>query len=119
MAAATPVTSGTAVAGNIERSGDQDWFTFAASAGTATVNMALVPSCSASSSCSGTSSSSSRTNLDTKVALFNASGTQLASWDPQVALLSGSNSFTLPAGGQYYLSVTGTGETGIFTLYGR
>jgi PKD repeat protein len=80
--------------GVIERPGDVDAFAFYAAAGTATVT--LRPAARSA-------------NLDAVVELRDAAGQLLASANPLEAL-DASLSFALPAAGNYYVSVKGSGK---------
>jgi len=93
------------VAGNIERTADEDWFAFNASAGAVTLTLDLCPVSSA-----GTGAFD-RSNLDLRVRVYNQSRALLASFDPpEHALLSGVLQYELPVSGTYYLAVAGTGD---------
>jgi hypothetical protein len=78
--------------GIIERTADLDFFSFTTSGGTITLNINTV---------------SRHGNLDILARLYNASGTQIGSYNPSG--LNASISTNLSAG-RYFLSVTGTGS---------
>ena len=80
--------------GVIERPGDVDAFAFYAAAGTATVTL---------------SPAARSANLDAVVELRNAAGQVLASANPLEAV-NASLSIVLPASGNYYVSVKGSGK---------
>jgi hypothetical protein len=91
--------------GNIERTGDVDFMSFAAGAGSATFTLAIVPG--------------DRSDLDARIDVYAApdatvplatqsvSGGQLTSATPLAV--------TLPSQGTYYVSVTGVGDGGAST----
>jgi PKD repeat protein len=85
--------------GVIERPGDIDMFSFAASAGAVTA--AFSPAARAA-------------NLDASIELRNSAGTVLASANPLDAL-NGSVSFTVPSAGTYYIAITGVGKGDVST----
>ncbi len=85
--------------GVIERPGDIDMFSFAASAGAVTA--AFSPAARAA-------------NLDASIELRNSAGTVLASANPLDAL-DGSVSFTVPSAGTYYIAITGVGKGDVST----
>ena len=80
--------------GVIERPGDVDAFAFYAAAGTATVTL---------------SPAARSANLDAVVELRNAAGQVLTSANPLEAV-NASLSFALPASGNYYVTVKGSGK---------
>ncbi|PSC76442.1 putative Chi [Micractinium conductrix] len=92
---------GAPTTGNIERTGDVDWFTFNAAAGTASLTLALAPAYGGQA----------RSNVDVRVQVFPAcSYVPLATWDPSTGLFAGTQSTTLPAQGTYYVTVQGVGQ---------
>ena len=94
---------GAPTTGNIERTGDVDWFTFNAAAGTASLTLALAPAYGGQA----------RSNVDVRVQVFPAcSYVPLATWDPSTGLFAGTQSTTLPAQGTYYVTVQGVGQVG-------
>lgn len=93
-ATVTGGVAGFAAQGVIERPGDVDVFAFSAAAGAVTLQ--LTPA-------------TRSPNLDAAIELRNAAGVLLASANPAEAV-GAAISFTLPAAGTYYVSVTGVGK---------
>ena len=97
-ASATPATSGTAVAGNIEAGDDQDYFSIAASG-------------------AGTLTATTNGSTDTVGHLYNNVGTQLATDDNGGAGSNFSISYSITAVGTYYVKVTSSStDTGTYSL---
>jgi hypothetical protein len=126
---AGPGRAAAGAAGNIERTGDADWFAFdAGGAGEAALAVDLVPDAPVP----GVPPLFVRANADVKLAVYGplpadappgaAPPQLLAAFDPQGALLRGSVSAALPGAGRYLVSVTGTGDgsdaTSGYTSYG-
>ncbi len=82
------------ITGVIERPGDVDMFSFAASAGTVAVTL---------------NPANRSPNLDAAVDLYNTAGTLLASANPTEAL-NATLSFVVPLNGTYYVAVRGVGK---------
>ena len=97
-ASATPVTSGTAVAGNINPGSDQDYFSIVVSG-------------------AGTLTASTTGSTDTVGTLYDSTGTQLATDDDSGIGTNFMISHTITAVGTYYVRVTGEGSnTGMYSL---
>ena len=98
QAHATPVTSGTAVAGNIETGDDQDYFSIAVSG-------------------AGTLTAITTGSTDTVGHLYNNRGTQLATDDNGGTGSNFNISSSITAAGTYYLRVTSKDtNTGMYSL---
>lgn len=115
-----PVTA--SVTGAIESPGDADWFSFdVAAGGPVTLSVSLVPDARVA----GIDSLFGRANVDLRLQLLGpaspgdaaSSPPLLASLDPRGKLLAGSYRVTLPAGGRYLVSLTGTGDGDASTGY--
>ncbi|KAL4434117.1 hypothetical protein ABPG75_000558 [Micractinium tetrahymenae] len=107
-AAATPLPAGTPLPGQIGRSGEADWFSFAAAPGVLSLTLSLVPRYG----------NESRANLNARMALWGPCGASpLAVWDPQGSLLSGTRRFNLTAAGTHFVSVSGVGDGRLATGY--
>ena len=98
QAHATPVTSGTAVAGNIETGDDQDYFSIAVSG-------------------AGTITASTTGSTDTMGILYNRAGNELARDDDSVTNTNFDISHYVTAAGTYYVRVISKGTgTGMYSL---
>ncbi len=102
---ATALIPGTPVAGDISETGDEDWFTFTAGAGTP---YTIGTSQSALSIQAQALLFSSAPSPDTKLYLYDTDGvTELASDDDGGEGLAAKIEWTCPADGDYYIKVIG------------